>query len=131
MLDRVIRVTDHDPAGRPALAAANRIRVAAKRADVVENPFLMTTLFLHVLDQGILIALVRSARRGQSQQGKRMFDVVICFGQKIEVEAAPRPIPERAPYQRNGEESLSAVAGLGEKLLVEAHVWAFRLRVKI
>src|ERR1700737_3643221 len=42
MLDRVVRVTDHDPAGRPALAAANRIRIAAKCADVVENPFLMT-----------------------------------------------------------------------------------------
>src|ERR1700688_882246 len=61
MLDSVVRVTDHDPAGGPPLAIANRIRIAAKRADVVENPFLMATLFFHVLHQGVLIALVRSA----------------------------------------------------------------------
>src|ERR1700692_801515 len=39
-LERVICVTDHAPAGRPSLAAENRFRITAKRADVVEYPFL-------------------------------------------------------------------------------------------
>ena len=70
------------------MAISNRIRIAAKCADVVENPFLMATLFFHVLHQGVLIALVRSAGRGQSQQGKSMSYMVIGLGQKIEIEAA-------------------------------------------
>src|SRR5580704_15823811 len=31
MLDGVVRVTHHDPAGRPGLAGADRVRIAAKR----------------------------------------------------------------------------------------------------
>src|ERR1700688_3046991 len=61
MFDAVVRVSHHDPAGSPALAVADRVGVAAKRADIVEDPFLVTVLFLHIFEQGILIAPVRGA----------------------------------------------------------------------
>src|SRR5882757_3815189 len=61
LLDSVIGVAHHDPAGGASLADANLILIAAERAYVLKNPFLVTALFRHVFDQSVLIAFIRSA----------------------------------------------------------------------
>src|SRR5581483_8517382 len=87
-LDGVIGIADHDLAGDPGHTVPDRIGVAAHRGNVIQDPFLVAALLLHVLEKGILIGLVLGARGGESKQREGVLNVVIGLSEKIEIELA-------------------------------------------
>ena len=120
-LDRVVGVADHDLAGPTRLAGADRIGIAAERANVVEYPFLVAALLLHVFDERVLIGLVRRVHGGERQQRIGMLHVVVALGEEVEVEGARGAVAHPVLNKRYRQVRVPVGGRRGLRLVVEAH----------
>ena len=112
MLDGVITVSDHELAGGARFAVADAFGVAPKRADIVEDPFVMAALLVHVREQRFLIGEIRRSRRRRREQRERVPHVMIGLREKIQIHRARRAAAHDLANERDCLEPLAFGRGV-------------------
>ena len=120
-INRVVAVSHHDLGGDAGLAIGDGIGIAAHGADIVENPFFVAALFVHVLDKTVLIARIAGLGRRQGQQREGMLHMVISLSQEVDIKLARAARDEGLLHERDGQKAVPGFGRLQIKSFICAH----------
>src|SRR6185312_5076752 len=105
--------------GDARLSLTDGDRIASHGRDIVEDPFFVAALFLHVFHERVLIGLVTRARGCECEQRKRMLHMVVSLGEKVEVERARCAGIYGLADKRNRRERRPLLFSLGNESIIE------------